>query len=489
MTTDQIHTIEQNDISSKVGRNKELMYSAVRVFISWLGNKLHEIHTIHVCVGHGNNGADGILIAEKLAIQGYKVIIYSNLESNSFSELFVNHLERIKNIKCLTLCSFNQFTPISSSSEIVIDALLGIGVNRALRGVYKKMVNQMNLSKAPIYSVDIPSGLYGEGVTDSPTIKANATCSFEFPKLSFFQKENQSSLGEWCFKSIDIDQLEIDKIKSNRRLIDNKLVNSTLKKRENFSHKGTYGHVGIIAGEYGMAGAAILCGRSCLRTGVGLITMHGCQDNRIILQAKLPESLFINITKYRYDDNVQYLIGPGIERDENFKNVLKDIIISSKSPVVIDAGALNYISRNKNFLNKISTNSILTPHPKEFSRLFGNTSNSHERLLRQVEKSKEHNVIIVLKDHFTTITTPDGMVYYNMTGNAGLATGGSGDVLTGIIGAFLAQGYSPIQAAYLGVYIHGRAADCYVNQYDMLSLTPSGVVENIQNVIKEFYDS
>ncbi len=219
--------------------------------------------------------------------------------------------------------------------------------------------------------------------------------------------------------------------------------------------------MGIIAGEYGMAGAAILCGRSCPRTGVGLMTMFGCKDNRIILQAKLPESLFINITEYRHDNNIQYLIGPGIERDENFKNVLEDII-NSKSPVVIDAGALNYISRNKNLLDKLSTNSILTPHPKEFSRLFGNTSNPHERLLRQVEKSKQHNVIIVLKDHFTTITTPNGMVYYNITGNAGLATGGSGDVLTGIIGTFLAQGYSPIQAAYLGVYIHGRAADCYV---------------------------
>ncbi len=225
LTTSQIQTIEQNDTSSKVGRNKELMYSAVRVFISWLSNKLHEVHTIHVCVRHGNNGADGILIAEKLAIQGYNVIIYSNIESNSVSELFVNHLERIKNIKGLTLCSFTQFAPISNSSEIVIHALFGIGVNRALSGVYKKMVDQINLSRAPIYSVDIPSGLYGEGVTDSPTIKANATCSFEFPKLSFFQKENQSSLGEWCFKSIDIDQLEIHKIKSNHRLIDYKLVN------------------------------------------------------------------------------------------------------------------------------------------------------------------------------------------------------------------------------------------------------------------------
>jgi len=256
------------------------------------------------------------------------------------------------------------------------------------------------------------------------------------------------------------------------------LVKQLIRPREKDSHKGTYGHALLVAGNKGRMGAAVIAARACLRSGCGLLTINIPQDERVILQTAIPEAMLVfrEDKKQELESFSAVGIGPGIGTDKHAEQMLLSLITTCKKPLLLDADALTILAANKKLFAKILEETILTPHPKEFDRLFGTHKTTQDRIDSAIRKAKEHNLVIVLKGHRTLVTFA-GQSFINTTGNAGLAKGGSGDALTGIITAFLTQGYTPFNAAKLGVYLHGLAADLALKQQSMESLLISDVIE------------
>ena len=266
-----------------------------------------------------------------------------------------------------------------------------------------------------------------------------------------------------------------------------------LKKRNKFSHKGNFGHSLLISGSKGKIGAAVLGARACLRSGSGLLTVRIPHCGYSILQTAVPEAMTQSdeeedcITHTgNFTETMHVAVGPGIGTSISTKKMLLDLLERTKKPIVLDADALNIISESQDYIKMIPSFSILTPHPKEFERLAGKSKNDFERHEKQLQFSKENNVIVVLKGAHTCITTPEGKAYFNSTGNPGMAKGGSGDVLTGIILAFLSQGYEPINAALTGVYIHGLAGDITAKEKGTYSMIASDLIENLPKAFNEF---
>ncbi|MFV0391920.1 MAG: NAD(P)H-hydrate dehydratase, partial [Paludibacteraceae bacterium] len=309
-------------------------------------------------------------------------------------------------------------------------------------------------------------------------VRADLTYSLQFPKLSFFFAENEEYVGEWKVIDIQLHPHAIDKTETDYFYIEKEDIRPLFQPRSRFSHKGTFGHTLIWAGKKGMAGAAILASKGALRAGAGLLSVHSVEENRQILQTAVPEAIFL--TEIKNPENyTSCAFGPGIGTSNEASEILFQLLESIQSPCILDADALNIISENKRFLSLIPTNSILTPHPKEFERLFGTSANSPDRLQKARQKAVEYKITLVLKGAFTAICTPNGNVYFNSTGNPGMAVGGMGDVLTGIIAGLLAQGYSPEDSAKLGVYLHGLAGDLVLKEQSYESLLPSDLLENM----------
>ncbi len=259
-----------------------------------------------------------------------------------------------------------------------------------------------------------------------------------------------------------------------------------LKPREANSHKGTYGHALLIAGNKYKMGAAVIAAKACLRAGAGLVTINIPEDERFILQTAIPEAMLSarENNDYNINEFSAIGIGPGIGTEEDAIKILTDLLTNCNKPILLDADALNIIALNKNLLSKLPSNTVITPHPKEFDRLFGEHTNAEDRINTALQKAHEHNIVIVLKDHKTVITF-NGESFENTIGNAGLAKGGSGDALSGIITAFLAQGYEPFVAAKIGVYLHGLAADIALQNQSMESMLINDVIECLGKAFKQ----
>jgi hydroxyethylthiazole kinase-like uncharacterized protein yjeF len=275
--------------------------------------------------------------------------------------------------------------------------------------------------------------------------------------------------------------------------IDELLVNKILKPRDPFTHKGNYGHACLVAGSYGMMGAAVLSARGCLRSGVGKLTCVIPKVGYAIMQTSVPEAM-VKVCGKKYIKDVNDLnnfdalgIGPGLGIHRSHTLLLERIFSEYKKAIVVDADALNIISENKKLLKSIPAESILTPHPKEFERLFGKSETDIERISLALQMSHYHNIFIVLKGHHTLIATPGGKAWINSTGNAGMATGGSGDVLTGILSGLLAQGYSSLETCLLGVYLHGLAGDFAAEKLSQNALIAGDIIDNLGNAFKQTY--
>ena len=368
--------------------------------------------------------------------------------------------------------------PLINEKDIVIDAIFGSGLNRNVEGFAEELIKHLNDNNAIRIAIDIPSGLFADGGQQSMFIahssqliahsifKADYTLSFQFPKLAFMFPENDAFVGRWEVLDIGLHKDYIDNVETLNFYTTEDMAMPILRKRTKFSHKGTYGHALLVAGSTGKTGAALLAAEACLRTGVGLLTAHLPKESLLPMQIYLPEAM-TSIDKSEthcteITDILPYTaigIGPGLGKNPETVILLKKIIQEATQPLVLDADALNIISENKTWISFLPNNTILTPHPKEFERLFGKTNNSYERLELQRKMSVTHNIIIVLKGAHTAITFPNGTCFFNSTGNPGMATAGSGDVLTGMILSLLAQRYSPEEAALLGVYLHGKAGD------------------------------
>ena len=449
----------------------DLMERAARACCGWIANQFaNEVKILIVC-GPGNNGGDGLAIARLLSLQGYSAEVYYAKLSEQFSADFLQNLGRLEkttSIK-LTLLSQGDVLPDFNESDVIIDALFGSGLTRPADGFAAEIIRHINASRSTVVSIDIPSGLFADASSlhnRSAIVQADYTLSFQMPKLAFMFAENAPFNGEWHLLPIGLHQDFLDGAATKNFFITRREVSKLMLPRPAFAHKGNFGHALLIAGSSGKMGAAVLSARACLRSGAGLLTAHIPKEGLTIMPVAVPECM----TRPDPADTIftspgdlapfnAIGIGPGIGTDELTQKALKLLIQEARFPLVLDADALNILSQNKTWLAFLPKNSILTPHPKEFERLAGKCNDDFERLEEARRFAVKFSVFLVLKGMHTAICCPDGNCYFNSTGNPGMATGGSGDVLTGIILGLLARGYPPKEAALLGVYLHGFAGD------------------------------
>ena len=484
------YTIEHEPVSSIA-----LMERAAGRCVEWLEENGFLQFPFTIFCAKGNNGGDGLAIARMLSLKQCQVRVFILEFGHLGTDDFQANLERLHKylqVQIKFIQTEEQF-PVLDKNEVIIDALFGSGLNRPLEGVAAKLVEHMNHSGCKIVSIDVPSGLptgHSAHLPERPKeaiIHANDTLSFQINKLAFLLQENADFVGNVHIIDIDLDQDYYNSVSTPYEFIDEKIISAIYKPRNRFAHKGNFGHALIVAGAYGKMGAAVLCAKACLRTGAGLTTCHVPKCGYEIMQTALPEAMVMTdfnssiITKIDVDLSKYSCvgIGPGVGTASETRKLLHQVFDSYKKPLVIDADALNIISADHELMKKIPINSILTPHPKEFERLFGGTENDYDRLQMAQQKSKELNVVITLKGHHTCVLTPGGKVYFNSTGNAGMAKGGSGDVLTGIVTGLLAQGYDSVEAAILGVYLHGLAADIAVEECSEEALAAGDIIENL----------
>ncbi|MEZ4993134.1 MAG: NAD(P)H-hydrate dehydratase [Saprospiraceae bacterium] len=475
------YTIEHEPITSI-----DLMERASTMFVNWFTERYpNQKRYIRIICGMGNNGGDGLAVARLLHEKGYPVRVNICRFSERGSDDFELNLARIQSIENLEITDIYPDHPLPEidPGEILIDAIFGSGLNRPVSGFWAGLLDYINGQASAIISIDIPSGLFADQPSTGTTIHAHRTLTFELPKLAFLFPENQDKVGEWEYRSIGLSAKFQEELESTHFFVDESLVRSYCHKRHKFDHKGTFGHALLIAGSYGKVGAAILSAKAALRSGLGLLTIHSPRCAYEILQISVPEAM-VSIDRHRHfvsewpePGKYQAIgIGPGIDQKKTTVDAILGFIEAAQQPIVIDADGLNILSQNKEFIPRLPASSILTPHPKEFERLFGKTNNSFDRLALQRQLAQEHGIIIVLKGAHTCIALPNGHCYFNSTGNPGMATGGSGDVLTGIITGLLAQQYRPEQAAILGVYLHGLAGDLAAAELEHHSLIAGDLI-------------
>ena len=377
---------------------------------------------------------------------------------------------------------------------MIIDGLFGSGLNKPLSGGFASLVRFINAVGATVVSIDIPSGLMGEDNSShnmEAVVKADYTLSLQFPKLAFLFAENEAYVGAWKVLDIGLSKEAIRLTPTLYEMGDAGKIRYQLKIRNRFSHKGDFGRALLVAGQQGMAGASVLAARACLRSGVGLLTVHVPLSNNTIVQTSVPEamtSLDANeccFTEVPNLDAYQAIgVGPGLGKDDLTKQALYDLLSHSSVPMVVDADALNLIGENHSYLRRLPKGSIITPHPGELDRLVGKCADSFERLSKAINLAQSCSIYIVLKGAYTAVISPAGNCWFNVTGNPGMATGGCGDVLTGIILALLAQGYDADTAAKMGVYIHGMAGDIAAREKGETALIASDVVGNLHKAWK-----
>ena len=458
-----------------------LMERAAQSCVDWMIANNFIQHNIKIFCGKGNNGGDGLAIARLLLEKGCAVIVYILEFGAKGTDDFQINLHRLHAITThIHFIQATEFIPAIDSKDIVIDALYGSGLNRPLQFLSKEMVEHINKSNAKIISVDVPSGLAIDKSSKTNTVvKATYTLTFQSIKLCFLVAENANFFGNIHVLDIGLNADFLPSTNSVFEIVEQGLVASKIKARKDFSHKGNYGHALLIAGNRGKMGAALLAAKACLRTGAGLLTVNILQEDQSTINNFLPESMTMNrAEKISFNTYSTIGIGCGLGTNDDAKKLLNNVLDNYTNPIVIDADALNMIAMNKNLLEKISAGSIITPHPKEFERLFGICENDFDRMNKAITLSQQNNFIIILKGHYTLIAA-NGRGYFNNTGNAGLAKGGSGDVLTGMITSLLAQNYHPLDASLIGVYLHGLAADLALENQSTESILATDVIDSI----------
>ena len=486
LSAKQLYEADQTTIKKGDVTSLDLMERAATSCFQWIHNRLQgNTIPIQIFCGTGNNGGDGLVIARHLKQYGYNVNTYIVNCSNKRSEAFLANYEHLKEIGVwpeMITCS-SEFPKITSN-DMVIDAIFGLGLSRSPDGVLKETIQFINALDAYVLSIDFPSGLFAEKpVTDvDSVIKSYHVLTFQTPKLAFLLPDNQDYVSSWEIIDIGLDAEYLNTVKTNYYLASKADIVPLYKYRKKFSHKGDYGHSLLIGGSFGKVGAVSLASRAALTVGSGLVTAYVPKCAYQILQTSLPEVMVEvddeNELHYFNSKIKPTVIGIGVgmgthsKTEEGFKKFLKE----NKLPLVIDADALNLLSKNKKLLKLLPEDTVLTPHPKEFERLVGKWKNDYEKLEKLLKLSKKYKLIVVLKG-WHTIIARQGNLYFNTTGNPALATAGSGDVLTGVITGLIAQQYSPFNATVLGVYLHGSTADLAMNTMTYETFTASDSID------------
>lgn len=492
-TSEQIREINSATCESQNISSIDLMERAASAVSCEIISRFLPSRRIVVIAGPGNNGGDALAVARLLYEQGYhKIEVFL---FNVTGKLSHDCDEERKKLICIDGIDFTEvrreFTPpYLGPNDVIVDGMFGSGLRDRLTGGFAAFAKYMNESGSYIISIDVPSGLFGEWNNEKTIrrdmVHANLTLAMQVPRLSFFFEEYAPVVGDWKVLDIDLDERKMKEISSDYMLVESRSVRPLLRKRLPFTGKRDYGSALIFAGSTGMMGAAVMSARSCLRSGAGLVTLHGPGGGLNIAQTAVPESMYepdrnehVISDMTMHHEHQAVAVGPGLGTNDRSVDALERLLNTCKSPLVLDADALNCISKKPALLNMLPANTILTPHVGEFDRLFGEHTNSESRLKKAIEMARFYNVFIVLKGHYTATVRPTGRVYFNSTGNPGMATAGAGDVLTGVITAFLAQGYKPEHAATIGVYVHGLAGDLAAEakgEYGMIAGDISGYV-------------
>lgn len=477
------YTIEHEPIASI-----DLMERASQAFVRWFCNQYVNTRPVAIFCGKGNNGGDGLAIARILSNSGYDVQVFIAEYTLNATDDFKQNWARLGSHLTPRRIHSENDLPQLPKQVVCIDALLGSGLSRPVEGILSLIINYLNNLPNKLIAVDIASGLYTDQPNDPADviIKPDFTITFQLPKLALLLPQNAEYAGEWHVVDIGLSGRYISETPTQLYFTDKEAADKCIKPRQKFSHKGTFGHAVLIAGSYGKMGAAVLSGRACLRSGVGLLTMHVPECGYEIMQISVPEAMTTVDEAAKMISQVPDLssasaigIGPGIGQDRATAKVLEKILEQAKVPVIIDADALNILSQHQHLLYKLPENTILTPHPKEFQRLVGESTNEYERLEKARAFTAKYKAIICLKGANTAVILPNGEIHFNSTGNPGMATGGTGDVLTGIITSLLAQQYAPADAAILGVYQHGLAGDRAADARGQTAMIASDVVEHL----------
>lgn len=476
----------------------ELMERAAGAVTCEIISRFLPSQRIVVIAGPGNNGGDALATARMLIEQGYKKveIFLFNVQGR------LSHDCREQRNKLIALDGIDftevskEFTPpYLSKGDVVLDGLFGAGLSSPLQGGFMSLVRYINESGAYVIAIDIPSGLFGEWnerVNRRDVIHADLTLAISIPRIAFFFEENQPLVGDWRLLDIELDAAKIRQTPSTFFFVEQSNVRRVLKPRNPFSNKRDFGSAMIMAGSMGMMGAALMSSKACMRSGAGLTTVHSARCGMMPLQAANPEVMFEPDKNERFITDMRLhhshkavAAGPGIGTYDDTVNALEGLLKNAGIPLVLDADALNCIAKRPTLLPLIPPMSVITPHKGEFDRLFGEFPDDESRLRKAIEVSQYYNIIIVLKGHYTQVIRPDGKVYFNSTGNAGMATAGSGDVLTGVITAFIAQGFKPELAATVGVYVHGKAGDMAAADLGEYGMVASDIIERLPLAIKD----
>lgn len=477
------HTIQHEPIASI-----ELMERACRAFVDWFVVRYDATLPVLVVCGTGNNGGDGLGIARMLHEWSYRVQVWI-VRGTPESPDFITNLNRLPGR--IERIEIREQLPSGSNARVVIDALFGSGLSRPLAGIHESVIAQLNQLDAARVAVDVPSGLQLDRPSVGTIFHADCTATFQAPKLPFFFAEAAPFVGRWQVVDIGLDKHYLKQLATPYYYVTKKGVRKWVKPRGQFSHKGVFGHALVLAGSTGKMGACALATKAALRAGAGLVTAHVPKHGNAIIQTAVPEAM---TSLDRADDFISQLpdvdfasaiaIGPGLGKARETVKVLEQVLTSGK-PLVLDADALNMLGEHPALLHLVPPESIFTPHPKEFERLAGVSKNSFERLALQIKMARQLQSVVMVKGAYTSTATPDGNVYFNSTGNPGMATAGSGDVLAGILAGLRAQGYSATEAAIFGVYWHGLAGDLAADVLGEYSLIASDLIEYLPSALKK----
>ncbi len=488
-TATQIHELDNYTIEHEPIKSIDLMERAAHEITMAITDRWDSSVPVVVFAGPGNNGGDALAVARMLTDQGYQVQTFLFNISGKLSAECSENKQRLvtkKGRPLLTEVTQEFDPPQLERGMLVVDGLFGSGQNKPLAGGFASLVKYINNSKAEVVSIDMPSGLMTEDNAynvRANIIRATLTLTLGQPKLSFLFAEHQQFVGEVQVLDIGLSQEGIQRIDAPYTLTGIDDVAPLLRPRDPFAHKGTMGHALLVGGSYGMAGAAVLAARACMRAGVGKLTVHTPRRNMPILQTTIPEAVIHTDREETTfseavptDDFQAVAIGPGLGTSEQTAIAMIAQLRRAQCPVVADADALNILAAKHAWMQQLPKGIILTPHAKELERMEGQCTDSYERLSKARMLAERLQGYVILKGRHTAVCMPDGHIAFNTTGNPGMATAGSGDVLTGILLGLLTRGYTQRDACVLGVYLHGLAGDLAAQQLGEESLMASDII-------------
>ncbi len=499
-TNEELKKIDRATIAADGITELDLMERAANAVAFEIMARWRTAQRMVIFAGPGNNGGDALAVARMLYEQGYHPEVFLfNIKSSHLSPCCQTNRDRLLELGDIDFTEVvdNFNPPELSESDVVIDGLFGSGLHTPLKGGYTSLVQYINNSEAFIVAIDMPTGLFGEwnkGNDRRNIIRADLTLTFASKRLSFFFSENAEFIGQCVVLDIELNSNVIASMPTDFYLVEKDDVREKLQPLDPFINKYDNGTLYLIAGSYGMMGAAILAARGAQRIGTGLVTVHGPASANTIMQTSCPEALFeadssdlcttmIN-AKHRFS---VIALGPGMGTSDETIDAVDHFLKNYHKPCLLDADALNCIAKRPMLLRRIPKGSIITPHTGEFDRLFRRTIadgiTDEERLKTAISASRTYNITIVLKGHYTMTVRPDGKVYINSSGNPGMATAGSGDVLTGVISGLISQGYSPDTSVWMGVFIHGHAGDMASAKHGEQSVIASDIVDNLSAAI------